>query len=118
MLNCFTVDCLQCSVLGAFHLYLFFISGDSLKLCTLHDRISRLSTEKSCCSGPKILNRARVRVGTLAEQERVCVTPGSGDVWGRGRGLLAGGVGVAEPRAEESVPDGDAGQLPEPGVAG
>ena len=75
----------------------------------------------STCRVPKnagSLNRARVRVGTLAEQERVCVTPGSGDVWGRGRGLLAGGVGVAEPRAEESVPDGDAGQLPEPGVAG
>ena len=64
------------------------------------------------------LSRARVRAGTLAEQERVSVTPGSGDVWGRGRGLLAGGVGVAEPRAEESVPDGDAEQLPEPGVAG
>lgn len=59
-----------------------------------------------------------MRVRTLVEQDRVCVISGSGDIWGRGCQFLARGVGMAEPCSEESVQDGDAGQLQEPGIAG
>lgn len=45
------------------------------------------------------------------------VISGFGDLWGCGCRFHSRGMGVAEARAEDSVPEGDAGELPEPGIA-
>lgn len=58
--------------------------------------------------------------GAWAPTEQGCVFDLSelGDIWGCGCRLLPGGVGVAKLCSEDSVPDRDAGELQEPGVAG
>lgn len=55
-------------------------------------------------------------MGEWQVSQSVAVLSGSGDIRGCGCELHSGGVGMAEACSEEPVPEGDAGELQEPGV--
>jgi hypothetical protein len=59
-----------------------------------------------------------MRTRTPVEQDYICVILGLRDFHRCGHPLLPRGVGMAESCSEESVPEGDAGELQELGIAG